>query len=88
MAGGPTDSAFFSIGKKFNSFADLQERLLVYESSTYTKLWRRDSRTVEAARKRINRPISDAITYYEMTYSCIHGGKKFSARGEGKRFAS
>ena len=56
MAGSPTDSAFFSVGKRFNSFADLQERLSVYESSTYTKLWRRDSRSVEAARKRINRP--------------------------------
>ena len=72
MAGSPTDFAFFSVGKKFNSFVDLQERLSVYESSTYTKLWRRDSRSVEAA---INRPLSDAITYYEMTYSCIHGGK-------------
>ena len=31
--------------------------------------------SVEAARKRINRPLSEAITYYEVTYSCIHGGK-------------
>ena len=88
MAGSSTDSAFFSVGKRFNSFADLQERLSVYESSTYTELWRRDSRSVEAARKRINRPFSDAIIYYEMTYSCIHGGKKFAARGEGKRSTS
>ena len=88
MAGSPTDSAFFSVGKIFKSFADLQERLSAYESSTYTKLWRRDSRSVETARKRINRSLSEAITYYEVTYGCIHGGKKFTARGEGKRSTS
>ena len=25
------------------------------------------------------------IKYYELTYSCIHGGREFQAKGDGKR---
>ena len=75
----------FSVGERFQSPGELEEKLRKYELTTYTKFWKNDCRTVEAARRRINRPLTDCIAYYEVTYSCIHGGRKFKARGEGKR---
>ena len=75
----------FSLGERFQSFAELEEKLKRYEALTFTKFWKRDSRTVEAARRRMNRPLADCIVYYEVTYRCIHGGRKFKARGKGKR---
>ena len=75
----------FSLGERFRSFGELEDKLKRYEKSTFTKFWKRDCRTVEAARRRMDRPLADCITYYEVTYRCIHGGRKFKARGEGKR---
>ena len=45
----------------------------------------RDSRTIEAAGKQIDRHLNKQIKYYELTYFCIHGGRKFQAKGDGKR---
>ena len=78
----------FSLGECFNSYDEFEKKLESYEASTSTKYWRRDSRTVEAARKRVNRPIADKLKYYELLYRCIHGGRKFKARGDGKRATS
>lgn len=75
----------FSVGERFRSFDELEEMLKRYEESTFTKFWKRDSRTVEAARRRMDRPLADCIKDYEVSYRCIHGGRKFKARGEGKR---
>lgn len=40
---------------------------------------------IEAASKRVSRYLDKSIKYYELTYTCIHGGWKFQAKGEGKR---
>ena len=75
----------FSVGDKFPSFKQLEAKIKTYEEKNYVKFWKRDCRTIEAARKRMNRSLSENIKYYEVTYCCIHGGKKFKGRGEGKR---
>ena len=75
----------FSVGGRFRSFGELEDKLKRYEGSTFTKFWKRDCRTVEAARRRMDRPLADCIKHYEVTYRCIHGERKFKARGEGKR---
>ena len=33
----------------------------------------------------MDRLLGDGITYYDVTYRFIHGGRKFKVRGEGKR---
>ena len=71
----------FSLGERFRSIGELEDKLKQYEESTFTKFWKRDCRTVEAARRRMDRPLSDSITYYEVTYSCIHGRRQFKERG-------
>lgn len=78
----------FSIGERFSSYKDLEEKIKLYEVSNYCQLWKRDSRTVEAARKRLSQHLADDIQYYEVTFGCIHGGRKFKGRGEGKRASS
>ena len=81
-------SLSFYVGQQFSKFEDLEQHLKVYEQQQFVKFWRRDSRTIEAAQKRVNKPIRDQLKYYEITYNCIHGGKKFKTRGEGKRCTS
>ena len=54
----------FSLGERFRSFGELEDKLKRYEESIFTKFWKRDCRTVEAARRRMDRPLADCITYY------------------------
>ncbi len=75
----------FCIGEKFYSFTDLEVKVKSFETANATKFWIRDSRTIESARKRTNRPLLDCLKYYQVSFRCIHGGRKFKARGEGKR---
>ena len=75
----------FSVGETFSNYDDLSSKITRFERKNFVKLWKRDSRSVEAASKRLNRDLSDKIKYYEVTFCCIHGGKKFKAKGEGLR---
>ena len=54
-----------------------------FEAANATKFWIWDSRTIESARKRTNRPLLDCLKYYQVSFRCIHGGRKFKARGVG-----
>ena len=80
--------AVFSVGDKFKLFDELQAKVHRYEELEFVKLWIRYSRTVTAAKKRVTRYLCSQIKYYEITYACIHGGKKFKPRGNGKRATS
>ena len=75
----------FSVNDVVNSFEELERKIKQYRVKKQVQLWRRDSRTIEAASKRIDRYLDELVKYYELTYSCIHGGRKFQAKGEGKR---
>ena len=80
------DSNYFVLGQKFSSYDGLEEKIKAYEKKNFiNNLWKRDSKTVAAAKKRLDRCLSNEIKYYSLTYSCIHGGRKFRARGDGKR---
>uniref|UniRef100_A0A1X7TWQ7 ZSWIM3 N-terminal domain-containing protein n=1 Tax=Amphimedon queenslandica TaxID=400682 RepID=A0A1X7TWQ7_AMPQE len=75
----------FKIGDKFHSFEALERKIKQYERKHYVKLWKRDSKTVETAQKRLDRVLCKSIKYYSLIYSCIHGDKRFKPRGEGIR---
>ena len=77
----------FAVGESFSSFQELESKVKLYEEQ-YVQLWKCDSRTVQTAQKRMTRHLSEEIKYYELTLCCIHGGKKFKPRGEGKRATS
>lgn len=80
-----TSHVTFYGGETFSSYEDLHSKITMFEKKNFVKLWKRDSRSVEAACKRLNRALSDKIKYYEVTFCCIHGGKKFKTKGGGIR---
>ncbi|XP_019857580.1 PREDICTED: uncharacterized protein LOC109585873 isoform X2 [Amphimedon queenslandica] len=75
----------FVLGERFESYDELEAKLKQYEKATYTQWWKRDCRTVDAAKRRVNRQLSDKIRYYEVVFKCINGGRKFKSKGEGIR---
>ncbi|XP_065645990.1 uncharacterized protein LOC136076621 isoform X3 [Hydra vulgaris] len=85
------ESMAFSCSDSFASFAVLKEAIRKYEDTSFIKLWVRDARTIEAARKSIPKKaalMAADIKYYFIKYCCIHGGQKFKYCGKGKRKTS
>ena len=81
----------FTSSESFSSFVLLKEAIKKYEDTNFVKLWIRDARTIEAARKSVPKKaavIAPQIKYYFIKYCCIHGGQKFKYSGEGKRKSS
>ena len=48
----PQSTASFSVGDTFHSVEEFEAALETYKKESYVEFWRRDSRTIEAARKR------------------------------------
>ena len=62
----------------FESLEELKAKIEQYKKDNLVELWRRDTRTMAAARKRgVNCPIIASLKYYEVEYCCIHGGQAF-----------
>ena len=87
-AGLKSQSIDFVVGERFKAFDVMMKKMKEYENHKCVKLWKRDSRTVQAAQKRLTRPLHEQIRYYEVSFCCIHGGKMFRSKGKGKRFCS
>ena len=52
----------FTVGEKFSSVEEFEKKLEEYKKQAFVEFWRRDSRTITAARKRgIDRPLSTAV---------------------------
>ena len=49
------------------------------------QFFKRDSRSLEAAKGVSNKAFNPRIKYYDVTYHCIRGGKNFKPRGTGKK---
>ena len=61
----------FSVGDKFESFKQLEERIADFEVQEKFSLWRRDSRTIANTRaKGIKRHLKPELVYYTVQYSC------------------
>jgi len=79
------ENVSFVVGQMFATFSDFEKTLHEFEQFRHFHYYKRDSRTVEAARKRLTRNLSETLVYYEVRYCCEHGGKKFKHRGQQKR---
>ena len=75
-------------GDLFFTFDELNAKLKAYERQYFVQFWKRDARTVEAAKKRLDRFIKPELKYYEIKYCCIIGGQAFKAKGKGSRTTS
>lgn len=78
----------FNVGDTFHTYKELQAKVKLYEASHSVQLSHRDSRTLEAARKRAPQRVAEANTdliYYTISLVCIFGGKKYRNMGTGER---
>ena len=70
----------FSIGDVFSCFDDLRTKITELEKTNYVQLPHRDSRTLEAARKRAPKKVRKAnkeLQYFSIHLACCFGGKKY-----------
>ena len=76
----------FTIGDIFSSFSELKDKIEDFEKANFVQLYIRRSRSIEAAAKRApKKQFNEELKYYEVEYSCIHGGKVFKSTSTGKR---
>ena len=78
----------FSLGEEFESYEELEKKLNEYKAENYVEFWKRDARTVECAKRRLNKPLKQELRYYEIKFCCIHGGQTFKTKGKGVRVTS
>ncbi len=90
MAGarGTDEEVTFTVGELFESFDVLEKKLDEYKQKNFVEFWKRDSRTIAAAKKRVDRPLKSQLKYYEVKFCCIHGGLSFKPKGKGIRNTS
>ena len=72
----------FAVGDLFSTFNELEAKVKAYERANFVKFWKRDARTIEAAKNRLNKFLKPELKYYELKYCCIHGGQAFKAKGK------
>ena len=70
----------------------MRKKVDAYCRRNYVDLYRRDSRSLDAAVKQ-KRNSADKVKnrdlkFYELKYSCIHGGRNYKGRGKGIRDSS
>ncbi|KAL1442481.1 hypothetical protein MTO96_030787 [Rhipicephalus appendiculatus] len=74
-----TSNVTFRVGDRFASFVELEKVVAAYSSRNSVQLWKRDARTIDAARKRVGNIASkmgEHLKYQSLKYCCIHGGKE------------
>ena len=75
-----------SVGLEFKSYEDLSSVITSYEQRHFVTLYKRSSRTIQAARKRApNRHFAEPLVYSEVDFACVHGGRDYVSRSKGKR---
>ena len=77
--------------ESFTSYKQLEEKVKIYERSNFVQLGHRDSRTLEAARKRVPIRVDGAnneLKYYSIHLTCVFGDEIKSTRikAQGKGF--
>ena len=79
----------FVIGEKFSSYDELNAKIKTYQGNRFVQLAKRDSRTLEMAKRRVPKRIEVAnpsLVYYTVHFACVFGGKKYKSEGKGQRY--
>ena len=85
---GDESDELLRVGLEFSSYEDLCCAIKTYERLHFVTLYKRSSRTIQAARKRApNRHFDDQLVYSELDFACVHGGRDYISRSKGKRKA-
>nr|XP_037280279.1 uncharacterized protein LOC119173576 [Rhipicephalus microplus] len=80
-----------AVGDRFGTFEDLEACISRFSAENCVQLWKRDARTIAAAKNRVGKlasKMSESLKYYQLRYCCIHGGAKFISTNKGARKSS
>ena len=78
----------FAVGERFDSYDDLIFKVKAFKKAMSVQLTHRDSRTLEAAWKRVPKHVEVTkaeLIYYSIHFACVFGGKKYKNKGTGQR---
>ena len=73
---------------KFETLTAVELAIQAYEKQLGISYWRRDTRTIEAAGKRVKNvsivsaEVKENVQYYELRYCCIKGARQYTLRAE------
>ena len=86
----PSTNITFVVNDTFDSFESLEKKIEKYSQENFIVLYHRDTRTLEGATsvKKISTERgtkNPSLKYYELKYTCNHGGKLHKPLGRGKR---
>ena len=74
------------VGSVFGSLSALEEEIGRFQNNNSVQFYIRDSRKIEAAKRRApHRKFNENLVYSEIVYCCIHGGKNFKCRSKGEQ---
>ncbi|XP_042892026.1 uncharacterized protein LOC122266373 [Penaeus japonicus] len=73
------------VGDAFSSIEELDEVISRLEQAQNTTYWKRDARTIEAAAKRVKKPLNPALKYYQVVWACVKGGRAYKSKSTGLR---
>jgi len=66
--------------KKFESYGNLQDWNEKYQWDNFVEYYRSDFKTIAAAQKRLpTRQMKTDLKYYQLTFACIHGGRRYNS---------
>ncbi|XP_068243027.1 uncharacterized protein [Palaemon carinicauda] len=75
-----------AIGCEFSSLAAVESAMKSFESREGVAYWRRDTRSFQAAQKRMKHIVDNPdISFYEIRYTCIKGGRRYKTQSTGRR---
>ena len=78
--------ANMEVDTMFDSFSALEKEIDKFQKRNSVQFYIRDSRKIEAAKRRApNRIFNTRLVYSEIVYCCIHGGKTFKSESKGER---
>ncbi|XP_076458995.1 uncharacterized protein LOC143292519 [Babylonia areolata] len=74
------------IGRQFCSYEDLEAAVSEYQDKNFVRLYKRDTRSIEATRRRgVKKKYNPKLVYSGVKYTCVHGGKLFVSQTTGLR---
>ncbi|XP_037282544.2 zinc finger SWIM domain-containing protein 3-like [Rhipicephalus microplus] len=76
------------VGDKFPTFRELEAAVKGYSEEKFVQFYKRDCRTVTAAKTKVKRFLNERLGMYQVVYCCIKGGKSFKSRSKGERDTS
>ena len=74
-------SSVLSLGQKFNTYDELDAAIKQYQTQNFCVLVTKDSRSIEAAQKRLN----PELKYNELKFACHHEGENRKRVTKGER---